>query len=94
MIVPAWLAVACLIGTIFTPILILVGLLRIQALEGRVLALENRADEPPSRIDLSKDIGKVAERVRGLETTVEALRRIGETTNQYLNMLIEQGLHK
>lgn len=67
---------------------------RLLSVEGRCGAIEERAGEPPSRTDLSKDIGKVAERVRGVEVTVDAVKRMVETSNQYLHTIIEQGMRK
>ena len=46
----------------------------------------------PSKIELSKDIGKVAERVGRLEASVERVVRQNETTNDYLHTLIEKHL--
>lgn len=62
------------------------------ALKARVDSMEKDADRAPSKLDLSKDIGKVAERVGGLEAAIEALAGQLSTHNQYLHTLLEKHL--
>ena len=58
--------------------------------KGRVDAIEADIERAPSKLDLSKDIGKVAERVGHLESGVDALTRQLETHNDYLRILIDK----
>jgi predicted nucleic acid-binding Zn-ribbon protein len=60
------------------------------ASEQRLNAIEADLHRAPSRVELSKDIGKVAERVGHLEAGLEALSKQIETTNSYLHTLIEK----
>lgn len=64
------------------------------AMAERIGSLERLSDDPPTRSSLSKDVGKVAERVRGLETGLSAVQKALGTANNYLQTLIEQGLRK
>lgn len=60
------------------------------ASEQRLNAIEADLLRSPSKIELSKDIGKVAERVGHLEAGVDALSKQIGTTNSYLHTLIEK----
>ena len=60
------------------------------ASDARVDAVEKDLERAPSKLDLSKDIGKVAERVGHLESGVGALTRQLTTSNQYLHTLLEK----
>ena len=60
------------------------------ALKARVDSLKEDLDRAPSKLDLSKDIGKVAERVGHLESGIAALTNQLSTHNQYLHTLLEK----
>lgn len=62
------------------------------ASEQRVKSIETDLERAPSKIDLSKDIGKVAERVGHLESGLESMNRQMVTANAYLQTLIEKHL--
>lgn len=59
-------------------------------LKARVDSITQELDRAPSKLDLSKDIGKVAERVGSLESGIEALTGQLSTHNQYLHTLLEK----
>ena len=59
-------------------------------MEHQLKALTKEFDTAPSKLELSKDIGKVAERVGSLESSVNSLVRQLETHNQYLHTLLEK----
>ncbi len=79
-----------------TPIILVTGLWwlghRLAAAEARIEAIERHRQASPLPSELSKDIGKVAERVRGLETGLDALQRMVGTLNDYLHTVLEKGL--
>lgn len=60
------------------------------ASEQRLNSVETDLMRAPSKVELSKDIGKVAERVGHLEAGLSALLKQVETTNTYLHTLIEK----
>ncbi len=62
------------------------------AAEHRLNAVESSLGAAPSKLDLSKDIGKVAERVGRVESGIEALNRQIGTHNDYLHTIIEKHL--
>ena len=62
------------------------------AFKQRIKALELDGDRSPTKIQLSKDIGKVAERVGHVESGIEHIRSQLDTQNSYLHTLIERHL--
>lgn len=60
------------------------------ASEQRLNAIEGDLLRAPSKVELSRDIGKVAERVGRLEAGMTAVGKQLETTNSYLHTMIEK----
>lgn len=56
----------------------------------RLRALASESDKEPSKHSLSKDIGKLAERVGAMEAGLKGLSGQLGTNNTYLQMLIEK----
>jgi len=81
-----------------TPIILLAGFWwlghRLANAEARIHAIESARAGDPTPSGLSKDIGKVAERVKGVEAQIDSLADQLGTTNNYLHALIEKGLSK
>lgn len=61
---------------------------------GRVQALEDDAKREPTRGQLGERLGGLAERLAGVEKGLVSLERIGGTTNNYLELLVEKGLRQ
>jgi hypothetical protein len=81
-----------------TPIVLLAGFWwlghRLADAEARLDLIEKSRDDEPSRLALSKDIGKVAERVGRVEATVEGFSATMKRVDDYLHTLIEKGLSR
>ena len=58
--------------------------------EEEIRHLSANASLPPSKAELSKDIGKVAERLSAVENSIRGVERHMETHNNYLHMLVDR----
>ena len=63
-------------------------------MRGNVQTLMDDRDAQPTRIELMKAMGVLAERVSAMEGGVEGIGHQLETTNDYLKILIDRGLSK
>lgn len=88
-----WLDIA---GVFVTPMVVVICMAviahRLASVEARISAVEKAEQEPLSRLQLSKDIGKVAERVGRVEAAMEGLGGTLSRIDNYLHSLIEKGL--
>lgn len=64
----------------------------IGAMDARLQILEKLADEPPSRMQMLKEIHDLAARMTGVEREVEATNNHLKTTNSYLSTLVERAM--
>lgn len=60
--------------------------------ETRIKLVEQACASPPTRQELSEEIGELSERMRGVEVGMDGVRGAVNTTNTYLHSLIERGL--
>lgn len=60
--------------------------------EERLRSLESYANQAPTRQELQDDIGKLAERMAGMEAGLRGVSKELHTTNSYLHSLIDRGL--
>lgn len=60
--------------------------------ETRLRLLEQDCDAKPSRQDLGEEVAELGERMRGVEVGISGLSSQANTTNTYLQTLIQRGL--
>lgn len=60
--------------------------------KARITMLEGDSKQPPTRSELSEEIGEVAERLSGLEASVTGLTRELSTQNSYVRTLVENAM--
>jgi len=62
--------------------------------ETRIVILERECASPPTRHNLNERLGQVAERLSSLESGVAGLNTQAQTSNDYLQALVNEGIRR